>query len=865
MFSGNAVGILRRSGRGLTSLWGTRLPVRFTSDIQRLKTETDRNGAHQLAEMTGVMEFLDLKEVLVFVDNIYPRWLAKLAYSKLWGPFLGKFKGTVNDERTKEQIMDVLNKEDSPLPDGSECKEYVALRRDGGAFLKFSIPPTSSASDLAASIEKNIQNVGYKQSILRLGSFAVHPPKALQVKGTPWIEDLSRFPSRRLKVIFEGESLSEEELYLLFRRYGTIVDIIPVSSSNSTATVIFKSTDACIRAKNCITGIRLNGGKTSLHLQYIPVLRVNHVTQFILNHQRIAVPIILALLATIAVLIFEPIRQYFILLKIRHYYTWEAHKNKWYMKLIYAPYRMIVSGLSDGRHFLDDSLNSITGSKKQAVEVDLVDSDTYWSERSDKANQLRLWVRENVNTFIVVKGPKGSAEREFVIDHALSIDEVFKKLLLELDCNSLVKARSEKAFLKATAAQLGYFPLFTWTNSISQFVDLGMQGLTGLKSGLSESEDTQFKNMLLLAQAAIRNVALADFGAYKNEFERQQQSKHNDTNNLDSDGLITSPKEEDYLQMHPEVKPVIVVNNFLNKSDSPHDFVYKALADWAGQLVQSNIAHVIFITLDSGSLSHLTAALPNQVLKAITLDDASDSSAKQYVTSQLSDTKWKNDIASCFEPLGGRMLDLQAFVRRVKSGEAPDVALDEMVKQASEQITTFFLNVGLSQSSADAPWNTAQLWALIRALVKSGSVDIDSLIESPLFALSSNTMSTLAVLEKNDLISLHREKGIIKKISTGRPLFKAAFEDLVSDVKVFKLYETCFFNELIAIENAKIAKLEDQLAKFTHAEIKNIDQRTQYLVLKINVSTDKVKDYEKLVKDIAAMDKSKKLSSFFGF
>ncbi|OBA21811.1 hypothetical protein METBIDRAFT_77378 [Metschnikowia bicuspidata var. bicuspidata NRRL YB-4993] len=813
--------------------------------------------------MTGVLDYLKQDEVLIFFDNLYPRWLAKLAYTRSLGYIVRKLNPPVYDSKVKEMVVGLVNNDSTPLPAGARCESFVPLKRDGGAFVKFLVPPNSNPKDLVATIEKNLESVALGSSLVSYWKFVSRFPKALQVKGTPWIEDLSRFPSRKLKVIFQGDSLTEEELYQLFRRYGPIVDIIPSSSSVPHATVLFKSTDPCVRAKNCVTGLKLNEGKTTLHLQYIPILRANHISAFIASHQKIAIPVILALLATIAVLIFEPIRQYFILMKIRHYYSWEAHKDKWYIRALYIPYSMIASSLSDSRHFIDNSLNTITGGLKKEVNVDDLESDMFWTERLEKANQLRLWVCENANTFIIVKGPKGSAEREFVIEHALNIDDTFKKRLLEIDCASLIKTRSDKSFLKTAAAQLGYFPLFTWTNSVSQFVDLGLQGLTGQKSGLSESKETQYKNMLLLALVAIRNVALSDFSAYKNEVERQYKMK---SQGLDVEPNFAAAREEDYLQMHPEVKPVIVINNFLRKSDSPQDFMYKALADWAGQLIQSNSAHVIFITQDSGSTLHLTSALPNQVFKTITLDDASNSSAKQYVLRQLRDTTATKNIDSCLEPLGGRMLDLQAFVRRVKSGEEPVDALNEMIHQASEQITTFFLNKSPDNSDSEIPWNTAQLWALIRALARNNTIEMNELVKSPLFSLNTDTVATLAVLEKNDLISLKRDKGIVKKITTGRPLFKAAFKDLVEDKEVFKLYETFFFSQLISLENNKISKLEDQISKLAStSDFKFMKERIDYLSGKVNASTLKVQEYESNVKEISAMGTTKKASSFFGF
>lgn len=840
----------------------TLVPRRFSSDVERLKSETGANDSDESAEVTGVMDYAKSKEVLIFFDNIHPRWLYKLASVRYIGPMFKLWQKSFDDDKLRARLSGLIDNTQHPLPAEAKTVAFVPLRRDGGAFVKFLVPPNSSSRDLSAKIESNILESKADRTHWSLLNWVLPFPRALLVKGTPWIEDLSRFPLYKLKVIFEGELLTEEKLYLLFRRYGQIVDIVPATKDVAYATVIFARTDSCIRAKNCVTGMCLNDNRTTLHLQYIPVRRVNHLTSFVSNHQRIAIPVILALLATVAVLIFEPIRAQCIELKIKHYYSWDH----WLVKLLYAPYRFLSASLSDGRHFLDDSLTSIRGAKKETVDVQDMEQDIFWAERSEKANQLRLWVCENANTFIIVKGPRGLGKREFVVDHALSDNPDFSRKMLEIDCGTLLKLRSDKAFLKAAAGQVGYFPLFTWTNLVSQFVDLGLQGLTGQKLGLSESKETQYKNMLQLTAVAIRKVALEDYPAYKCEFQRQQKRKLAEQG---ADGVLDSKlsevREEDYLQLHPEVKPVVVIDNFLRKADNENDFIFKTLADWAGQLVQSNTAHVIFITLDSGSTLHLTAALPSLVFKTISLNDASLASAKQYVQRQLRGTK-SADIDSCLDPIGGRMLDLQAFVRRVKSGEDPDAALHEMIHQAAEQVSAFFLNVTNASKDNDVTWTTAQIWGLMRLLAEKDSVGIDELIKSPLFASNLDTAATLSVLEKNDLISLYRDKGMIKTISTGRPLFRAAFKDLVNDPKVFKLYESYFYSELIKVENAKIAKLEDEICKISGmSDIRSIKDRAEYLSKKISASTDKVQGYEAKVKELDALGTQQKSGSFFSF
>ena len=152
----------------------------------------------------------------------------------------------------------------------------------------------------------------------------------------------------------------------------------------------------------------------------------------------------------------------------------------------------------------------------------------FWIERYEKSKQLQLWIMENANTFIIVKGPQGSGKEEFVLEHSLGSDERLSKKVLVLECDRLGKARSDNNLINTTASQLGYFPVFTWTNTVSRFVDLGVQGLTGQKSGLSESKETQIKNMFLLATQAIRKITTNEYNKYVKSVERRNKRLKDD-------------------------------------------------------------------------------------------------------------------------------------------------------------------------------------------------------------------------------------------------------------------------------------------------------------------------------------------------
>src|SRR4051812_35270051 len=92
-----------------------------------------------------------------------------------------------------------------------------------------------------------------------------------------------------------------------------------------------------------------------------------------------------------------------------------------------------------------------------------------------------------------------------------------------------------------------------------------------------------------------------------------------------------SLNDEEYLEAHPEKRVVVVIDNFLHRSDDTGDKIYQRIADWAALLVSANVAHVIFLTNDSSFSKQLAKSLPDRVFRQILLGDASPEAAKRYV------------------------------------------------------------------------------------------------------------------------------------------------------------------------------------------------------------------------------------------
>lgn len=285
-----------------------------------------------------------------------------------------------------------------------------------------------------------------------------------------------------------------------------------------------------------------------------------------------------------------------------------------------------------------------------------------WDDRKNDIDQIRTWLIETADTFIVVQGPRGSGKRELVLDQALK----GRKNTLIIDCKPIQEARGDGATITAAAMEVGYRPVFSWMNSFSSLIDLAAQGTIGTKTGFSETLDTQLDKIWQNTATALKEIAL------------EGRSKD------DKDADIG---DDEYLEAHPERRPVVIIDNFLHKSQE-NSLVYDKLSEWAASLTTANIAHVVFLTNDVSFSKSLSKGLPGRVFRQISLGDCSPEVAKQVVINHLdadaSDdprsqgkplpSQYREDLHElddCIETLGGRLTDLEFLARRIKTGETP--------------------------------------------------------------------------------------------------------------------------------------------------------------------------------------------------
>lgn len=761
-------------------------------------------------------------EGILFFDNIFPlklQWLTRI-------PFV--------DPST---IINAYRRANSPhiaLADptgivGRALPANIPLKvlsiqpriREGGAYVKFSHDPDITSQELEGTVK------GYlKEKPITPWFNPFQRVQVFLVKGKPWIEDLQRLPSSRIKVEFlptspeaSAAELTQETLYSLFRRYGPITEMSTQPSDSKVvpryAYIDYGRVRFATMAKNCMHGFILGesdgGGKsgTLLRIGYEPRPRTKWFRDWITSHPRIVIPIIAALVAAASVAVFDPIRTWSIRLHITH--GMHLDENKYY--------QWLVRQLSRGYQYIR------FGSKRNED----AGLSAIWDDRHKQIEQMRTWMSESADTFIVVQGPRGSGKKQLV-EQALKHEP--HKLLI--DCKKIQEARGDAKTINAAANEVGYRPVFSWMNSISSMIDLAAMGTIGTKTGFSETVENQLIKIWTNTSSALRKVALSC------------RSKD------DRDAGIP---DDEWLEAHPEHRPIVIIDNFLHKSnESGADMVYDKLAEWAANLTTQNIAHVIFLTTDVSFSKSLSKALPDRVFRQMSLGDCSPEVAKKVVIrridaenldendeQKLTPSQLRSDLDeldSVIQVLGGRLTDLEFLARRIQAGESPGQAVKQIIEQSASEILKMYLLAG------EKSWTPQQAWVLIKELAANEELKYNELLLNDLF--SKNGDQTLQILEQAELISIHSVNGRPNKICPGRPVYLSAFQYLTEDDVLRSRFDLSIISQLTAKEAATIEACEKELQLLaelpgTPAELK---PRIRYLLAKAATSQEKIVNFD---------------------
>lgn len=258
----------------------------------RASTETgeDKTGHISAASNEGIL----------FFDNLFPlrlNWLLRLPgrVDRSLPDLLFRF----NNQTLPAYEPLTLVKRALPSSVPIKITEILPRLKDGGAFVKFSHAEGITAKEVAGVVARYL-----KENPIKPWFSPFRRIRSNLVVGKPWLEDLHRFPSCRIKVEFvppvpgaEAAELSQETLYSIFRKYGKLAEISSQASDSKVlpkfAYLDFARMRHAIMARNCLHGLRVSeeagGGKTGtvLRLSFEPRMKSHWIRDWLTSRKSI--------------------------------------------------------------------------------------------------------------------------------------------------------------------------------------------------------------------------------------------------------------------------------------------------------------------------------------------------------------------------------------------------------------------------------------------------------------------------------------------------------------------------------------------------------------------------------------------------
>ena len=175
---------------------------------------------------------------------------------------------------------------------------------------------------------------------------------------------------------------------------------------------------------------------------------------------------------------------------------------------------------------------------------------------------------------------------------------------------------------------------------------------------------------------------------------------------------------------HIKALPIVVLKNFATKSAKGD--AWNVIAEWGASLIENRIAHVIVITEGPTATKALVRAQPAKPLNSVALADADEANSLVYVQDKLGEANMLSiDDRACISKLGGRMVDLETLVYKVRTGSTVKEAVEDIVLRNTIELR----KAAFGDDSEDAkslPWTRAQAWKVVSELAKTGQVRLCS-------------------------------------------------------------------------------------------------------------------------------------------
>lgn len=782
----------------------------------------------------------ETRNAWLFVDSVFPIQLAA------WDPrhYIGFF-------REESLLADLRSRLQTIKTHDFDILSLESHQKDGGVFIHFSYcanDPDSAVQTIINELREEAAKHGGLPSWLGLGGGDVW-----LVKGTPWREDMNRFATPIVSVTFEGPDVEEQSLYQLFRPYGCIRDLTsPTSVPSGTlrsSTITFKRLRAATIARNVTYGHTVsldprasNERNTRLRTAYQRPVRAHAIRDWMSKHPKIVLPMLVFLLGTLTYTIFNPVRSLMVQGKMLDWFDYQKLElYKWLRTNTVG--RLSITSYATGNSIIPPSTGEV------------------WRERREAVDAMKAYLTDMPSTITFIHGPQGSGKTRML----QTVLKEFDRKSLVIDCRELQKAASDSQLIEALARQVGYWPVFTFLNSVNNLIDLASVGLIGQKTGLSSSLSDQLLQILNVVGVALQGVSSLHRSAIRrqarnHEYEairqadelRQKDEIRRGTwhdGRLDcvaGNGIMselgigdelfderdaTGPmryndfglhheRQEETLRRERTVEdgesvaslPIVVMRNYSTKVGSGREELLDVLAQWAAMLAENQIAHVIVISDNRENSRLLAKALPSKALNSVAFSDADSLNSLLFVKQKLKDAKFDMNFTpgqtAYIERLGGRASDLDSLIHRVRSGQRVEEAVEDIINKEVAELRKNAFGDDINDAKG-LPWSREQAWVVLRLLSKADEVPYYNVLLN--FPFKGDETS-LRSMEHAELIAVTTHDGRASTIRPGKPVFRWVFERLVND-PIFQATQDIALNEkMIAGSEGTVRTCEEELA-----------------------------------------------------
>ncbi|KAF5324550.1 hypothetical protein D9611_004476 [Ephemerocybe angulata] len=766
------------------------------------------------------------KEAWLFVDSVFPIQLAAWDLRHYIGFFrreylLSRLQSQL--EKVKTHSFQVIDLQPHP--------------KDGGVYVRFAYSPQVDEQDaILKDIEKTVRDEANAH-----GGFpnwvGLTSGNAWLVKGTPWREDMNRYASPIVRVLFDGPDVNEQELYESFRPYGRIRDIVlpgvvPAGQPRF-ATITFHSLPAATIARNVLYGVALRSQPsniTRIRTLYQKPIQAHAIRDWTANHPKVVLPLLIFLLGSLSYAIFDPVRAIMV----------EGKVLNWFDYREYSLYRWLMAN---------------TLARLQTVSpANLNPTPAVWKERSDAQDSLKAYLADKPTTIAFLHGPQGSGKTRMV--ESILAEE--SRSVLYIDCRELQKQSSDSQLIGALANQTGYWPVFTLFSSMGNLIDLASVGLIGQKAGISKSTKDQLTEILEVVAAGLARVSSSHRNDTKHALDRERTLKEREkqaritsdkiergvwhdgrldcvagngviselgigdedmdptgetiTQQAAPDSSVDKRKEKSKAELDAvKALPIVIIRNYSSKVGSTREDLLETLANWAASLVENQIAHVVVLSDNRENAKRLAKALPTKPLYAIGLSDADPASSLSFMKQKLQDAgihlEFTKEQTAAVARLGGRASDLESLIHKIRNGQDVQDAVEEIVNQNVSELRKNAFGDDMDDAKS-LPWSREQVWHIINLLSKKPEIAYYDIIADFPF---KGDETALRNMEHAELISITTKDGRPSTIRPGKPVFRWVFDKLVQDPVFHAAQEINYNDKAIAKNESTVKACEEEL------------------------------------------------------